>query len=200
METFSVKIFIMVTLIESIYGWASIAYAWYFKGSLWFVFGPGFVYSYNECLLGIWTLIPLLFSIIIVKQFEFYPGINNITNRSVLFIFGKDFRPFMVGCSALVLALVAGIGEEMFFRAIIQEELSVLMSEPIGIIISVLLFGAMHAITFGYAILASLAGLYFSWLYIACGRSILVAAVSHTLYDWFVFSMVHYKVTHDEYL
>lgn len=200
---FSLKRIILITLIESIFVWASITFAWYFKGDIWIVFGPGFVYNnalYHDCLLGILGFIPLIFSIIIAKQYDFYPGINQITNKSILFIFGKDFLPFTVGGSALVIALMAGIGEEMFFRAIVQQELSVLISEPIGIAVSVLLFGAMHAVTPGYAVLTSIAGIYLSGLYIACGRSILVVALSHTLYDWMVFMMVHYEVTHNGYV
>lgn len=198
---------VAVILLESIYGCSGVAVAWLCKGSIWFAFGTGFLSGgslytrgklYKELVLGIMAVVPLLFSIVIVNRFTLKERVLKITRTSVLYIFGKDFRPLTVGCCALCLAVVAGVGEEMFFRAMLQEELSVRISEPAGFFLSALLFGMMHAISFEYAFLAALAGMYFSWLYIVCGRSILVGAISHTLYDWFVFMRFHYEVTHCE--
>lgn len=192
---------VAVILLESIYGCSGVAVAWFFKGSIWFAFGTGLFSGeslYKELVLGIMAVVPLLFSIVIVNSFTLKERVLKITRTSVLYIFGKDFRPLTVGCCALCLAVVAGVGEEMFFRAMLQEELSVRISEPAGFFLSALLFGVMHAISFEYAFLAALAGMYFSWLYIVRGRSILVGAISHTLYDWFVFMRFHYEVTHCE--
>lgn len=192
---------VAVILLESIYGCSGVAVAWFFKGSIWFAFGTGLFSGeslYKEFVLGIMAVVPLLFSIVIVNRFTLNERVLKITRTSVLYIFGKDFRPLTVGSCALCLAVVAGVGEEMFFRAMLQEELSVRISEPAGFFLSALLFGVMHAISFEYAFLAALAGMYFSWLYIVRGRSILVGAISHTLYDWFVFMRFHYEVTHCE--
>jgi len=199
---FSAKRVFGITILESIYGFSALLLSKQTTGSFAYVLGPGFISQKNTLYMdgcaGIFATIPLLLFGIILNQFNFYVCIQklkSLTRMSVLFIFGMDFRPITVGISALLFAIAAGIGEEMFFRAIVQEEMSKLTSEPIGVCVSVLLFGLVHALTPTYAILASLAGGYFSWLYIVSGHSIIVPAITHSIYDWIIFMHIHYEVT-----
>lgn len=199
---FSAKRVFEITILQSIYGFSALMLSKQITGSCVYALGPGFISqkntSYMDGCAGIFATIPLLLFGIIINQFQFYVCIqklNYLTRMSVLFIFGNDFRPVTVGISALLVAIVAGVGEEMFFRAIVQEEMSKLTSESIGVCVSVLLFGLVHALHPIYAILASLAGGYFSLLYIVCGRSIIVPAIAHSIYDWIIFMYIHYKVT-----
>jgi membrane protease YdiL (CAAX protease family) len=82
---------------------------------------------------------------------------------------------------------VAGLGEELLFRGLVQAGLARLISGPAGIWIALLaaslLFGVFHWLSTTYALLAAAAGLYFGWLLIATG-SLWPPVVAHALYDF----------------
>ena len=185
----SVQRIASIIMLQSIYGWSAITYMWFFRESI-----PTSV-RYMDLWIGLIATVPLVSSMALSNHWRF-EKLKHITSQGILFIFGKDYRPIAVGLSSLVLALVAGIGEELFFRAVIQEEMTILTTEMFGMCMSVLLFGLAHAISVEYMVCSSIAGIYFSWLYLWCGRSIVVVAICHTLYDWIVFMYVHYEVTH----
>jgi len=86
------------------------------------------------------------------------------------------FRGASIGELAL-LAAVAGIGEEVFFRGVLQEE--------IGVLLASLLFGLAHGPTrslMGLAAWAFSMGLGLGWLYRWSGTLMLPMLV-HALYD-----------------
>jgi membrane protease YdiL (CAAX protease family) len=81
----------------------------------------------------------------------------------------------------LLVALVAGIGEEVLFRGVLQPKL--------GIWGSSILFGLVHFITPAYAVTAGLIGAYLGWLHDA-GGNLLAPIVAHGLYDFLAFLVV----------
>ena len=76
----------------------------------------------------------------------------------------------------LVVACCAGVGEELFFRGLLQS--------AIGILPAALVFGLFHALTISYFLFATAMGLYFSLLYISSGN-LVVAILAHIVYDIF---------------
>lgn len=84
-------------------------------------------------------------------------------------------------------ALMAGIGEELLFRGVIQAGLSGLLGPVTALAIASLLFGMAHALTAAYFVITCLVGLYLGWLYQATGN-LLVPITVHFLYDWIVLS------------
>jgi len=86
-----------------------------------------------------------------------------------------------------VICALAGLGEELLFRGVIQNALAGWLGGPwggwIGWLLAAALFGAAHAITRTYALLAGLIGLYLGWLWIMTG-SLLVPILAHGLYDF----------------
>jgi len=95
-------------------------------------------------------------------------------------------RPFF-GASTMVelavIAMVAGIAEEMLFRGVVQAAVGRWFGLWPGIVAASVLFGAVHLITVTYGILAALVGIYLGWSYIASGN-LLVVIVAHALYDF----------------
>jgi uncharacterized protein len=98
--------------------------------------------------------------------------------------------PMFDGCSLAALAaiaLVAGLGEEMFFRGVIQSALTEWLPGPqpewLALVAASALFGAVHWITPTYAVLAALIGAYLGWLWIASGN-LAVPIVAHGAYDF----------------
>jgi membrane protease YdiL (CAAX protease family) len=94
--------------------------------------------------------------------------------------------PFLGRCSLVDLALIsltAGIGEELLFRDVIQAAYTDWLGVGWGIVIASILFGAAHAITPTYAVLAGLFGGYLGWLYFATGN-LLTPIITHAAYDF----------------
>jgi membrane protease YdiL (CAAX protease family) len=74
----------------------------------------------------------------------------------------------------VVLSGAAGVCEEWLFRGVLQERW--------GLVVGSVVFGALHAMTLGYFVLATLMGFYLGWLYGLTGNLVVCAAV-HGLYD-----------------
>ena len=83
----------------------------------------------------------------------------------------------------VLVSALAGIGEELLFRGVIQDGLNLHFSTAASLIIASLLFGLAHAVTPAYFIIASLMGLYLGWLYLHTGN-LLIPIIVHGLYDW----------------
>ena len=86
-----------------------------------------------------------------------------------------------------VIAALAGLGEEMIFRGVVQTALAEWLGGETGPItalaISAVLFGMLHAVTPTYALLAAIIGLYLGWLWMEMDN-LLVPVVVHGLYDF----------------
>lgn len=82
-----------------------------------------------------------------------------------------------------LIALAAGIGEELLFRGVVQSGLVGLTGPAVALIIASLLFGAAHALTPAYLVLATAIGMYLGGLHLATGN-LLVPILVHFLYDW----------------
>lgn len=84
-----------------------------------------------------------------------------------------------------LVSLLAGLGEELLFRGVIQGGLDGVIGNAGALLLSSLIFGAMHAVSRPYFVLATLIGLYLGWLYLATGN-LLVPILVHFAYDWIV--------------
>jgi len=86
------------------------------------------------------------------------------------------------GAVALV-SLLAGFGEELLFRGVLQGWLSELIGPWIGVAIAAVVFGLMHFLSWTYFAVATGLGLYLGALYELTGN-LLVVCLVHALYDW----------------
>jgi membrane protease YdiL (CAAX protease family) len=85
--------------------------------------------------------------------------------------------------AVVLVAGLAGLGEELLFRGAIQAWL-VDVGDPVsGVVLAALIFGLAHYVTTAYFIAASLMGLYLGLLYQLSGNLLLPVLV-HALYDW----------------
>jgi membrane protease YdiL (CAAX protease family) len=95
-------------------------------------------------------------------------------------------RPLLAPCTVLDLlgiAVLAGLGEEMLFRAVLQGAFARWGHVWLALAVASALFGLMHAVTTAYAVLATLMGAYLGWLYLYADN-LLAPALSHALYDF----------------
>lgn len=82
-----------------------------------------------------------------------------------------------------VIALFAGVGEELFFRGWLQSVLINRFEVWLGILIASAIFGLLHYLSSTYAIYAGLIGLYLGLIYQVSGNLYIVMAI-HALYDF----------------
>jgi hypothetical protein len=83
---------------------------------------------------------------------------------------------------ALVAAL-AGVGEELLFRGVLQWLVGHWTTPLWGVAVASLVFGALHALSKLYFLLATLIGVYFGWLVLWYG-DLVTPMVAHGLYDF----------------
>lgn len=98
-----------------------------------------------------------------------------------------------------VLALLAGLGEELLFRGLLQVGLARLLPPGVALVgslvIASVLFGLCHYLSHTYFLLATLAGFYFGLLMIVSG-SIVPPILAHALYDFV--ALVYLLAEHQE--
>lgn len=81
------------------------------------------------------------------------------------------------------LSLVAGVGEEMLFRGVIQDAIARSTGPWVALVVASVIFGAMHSITRTYSVVATGLGLWLGGVYLWTGN-LLVAMIAHALYDF----------------
>jgi hypothetical protein len=92
-----------------------------------------------------------------------------------------------------VLAALAGLGEEAFFRGLMQGALAGWLGPVPALLLASLAFGLCHCLTRAYAVLATLVGVYLGGLWMLTGN-LLAPALAHGVYDFaalVIFLRVH---------
>jgi uncharacterized protein len=129
---------------------------------------------------GLAATLPMLVALVIIRSIRVGPlgRLNTIVDELVAPLFGK--------CGILQLAMisiVAGIGEELLFRGVVQPLLIDWLGMITGLVAASVIFGLMHAITPTYALLATAVGAYLGWLTLFTG-GVIAPMVAHALYDF----------------
>lgn len=137
---------------------------------------------------GMIGTLPLFLLFLLFYRFPVGP-LHPIKN-SLLEILGPVFS--VCGRYELaILAVVAGISEEVLFRGLLQPWLEGLLGLTGGVILSNVIFGLLHWITPMYAVIAGLIGLYLAYMMDVTGsRFLLTPIVIHALYDFLAFLIV----------
>jgi hypothetical protein len=136
-----------------------------------------------DALWGILAAVPLLAVLLLAMRLPL-SAVDRLREFSRDFLVPM-FRDATWPQLAVVCAL-AGIGEEMLFRGLVQQGLSDAISQPYGVAVGLLVasmtFGLAHAVTRGYAIAAGLVGLYLGGMLLLTGN-LLVPMIAHAVYD-----------------
>lgn len=88
-----------------------------------------------------------------------------------------------------VLCLLAGIGEELLFRGVLQTLIAQQAGPWSGIIVGGVVFGAVHFLTKTYFVLAAVVGCYLGWMFVAT-QSLTAPIVAHAVYDFVALAVV----------
>ncbi|MCK5750944.1 MAG: CPBP family intramembrane metalloprotease [Oricola sp.] len=91
---------------------------------------------------------------------------------------GFEFTPSRIA----LMAVAAGISEELFFRGVLQTWIGGFAPAVVAIVLSNVVFGMLHMRTALYAIIAGLVGVYLGVLY-AVVDNLIAPMAAHALYD-----------------
>jgi len=131
---------------------------------------------------------------VVEKSVPALEDVSKATQRSVLGLLGGARKPLLALVVSIGLGAAAGWGEEMLFRGVLQSELSDNIGELLALGSSAIIFGALHAVTPLYALIAGIASLYFGELFIQY-HNLAVPIVCHGLYDVGALMAAHWAVS-----
>ncbi|MFL5242479.1 MAG: CPBP family intramembrane glutamic endopeptidase [Gemmataceae bacterium] len=147
-------------------------------------------FTVSGFILVLLATLPMLaaFFLLLRSRFEFI--------KRILRIFDDIAIPFLGSFTwfdLALLSLLAGIGEEMLFRGVIQASLDAWLGPWLALALASLVFGLLHALTPAYAVLATLAGAYLGFIWLAAGN-LLVVIEAHALYDFIALTILLRKI------
>jgi membrane protease YdiL (CAAX protease family) len=102
--------------------------------------------------------------------------------RQVELLVGEMFPAASKAQFALI-ALLAGVGEELLFRGVFQTLIGKWTTPLAGMLITSLIFGLAHALSKLYFVLATAIGIGLGWLVLRYG-DLVAPMVAHTVYDF----------------
>jgi membrane protease YdiL (CAAX protease family) len=171
------EVVLLAVLFEGGLGVLALALAWLIGCPL----GQSLSIDGRDILFGVAATLPLLLIFLLCLHWQIRPLVR-------IKAFAEEFiKPLFRPCTLFDLAaisLLAGLGEEMLFRGVLQEVLSRWLNLWLALTLASVLFGLLHLITPTYAVMATLMGAYLGWLYLRSGN-LLVAVIAHALYDFF---------------
>lgn len=154
-------------------------------------------FEWSAVMWGVLGTLPMLLLFVVSFRSEFAPL---KTIRAILI---QVLGPPLARCrwyDLILLAAMAGLGEELLFRGVLQPWFGG-WGYTFGLIASNVIFGLAHAVTITYAVLAGGIGVYLGLIQDAPGEpNLLIPIITHAVYDWLAFLMVvaAYRARHVE--
>ena len=149
----------------------------------WFLSQPALAslhWDWSDAIVGIIASVPMLGMFLALLR---WPVGSLVKIRQLLL---EVVRPLFGKCTLAeigTISLLAGVGEEMLFRGVLQGVISRWLSPGIGLVVASALFGLAHLITPTYALAATLMGVYLGWLW-QVSDNLLTPILTHAVYDF----------------
>lgn len=169
-----------------------------FEGAMLFVaFAGGWLTGFSPTAQLYWSWEDLGFGVLATGPMLIFLVICFLSKSNGLLQIRKYVRetigPFLNECrwfDLVLLALLAGVCEEAFFRGFLFLWIDQ-WNQVLAVLVTNLLFGLAHAVTPVYVILAAFLGLYLTALMAADPTpNLLIPITAHTLYDLIAFIVV----------
>jgi membrane protease YdiL (CAAX protease family) len=171
--------FPMAVVVEGAIALVAVALAWLFGVPLPEQFPTGMPLVW-AIVRGIAVAIPL-FALFLWMRHSIWAPLRQL-RQQVEMLIGAMFPAASIGQLAMV-AVLAGVGEELLFRGVVQTKLIDWTTPAAGILLASLLFGLAHSLSKLYFFLATLIGLCFGWMTWQY-NDLVAPMVAHTLYDF----------------
>jgi membrane protease YdiL (CAAX protease family) len=146
---------------------------------------------------GALASLPMIVALVLMKRWPIGPL------RFLLELVETHLLPHLRQCSLVDLMLIslsAGLGEELLFRGVLQTAVARWTgSVAAGIGLASLAFGAVHAVSTTYFVLAGLIGAYLGCLFVATDN-LVPPILTHAIYDFvaLVYLLRGAPVRHEE--
>jgi membrane protease YdiL (CAAX protease family) len=137
-------------------------------------------WSMAAIVFGISAALPAWLAVVALHRMR--PGPLEPMMRLVDELLVPAFARWTIG-ELLLVSVLAGVGEELLFRGVLQPALAVPLGPWWALLAASLVFGLVHALSVSYAVFATLMGLWLGALWIASGN-LLVPIVAHAAYDF----------------
>lgn len=139
-----------------------------------------FSLSWRAIVIGIGATAPMIILLDLFMRTK-HRGLARFRESQIEFFrtIGFRFTPARIA----LLAIGAGVSEELLFRGVLQTWIEGGMPLAWAIVLPNILFGALHARTALYAVIAGLVGVYMGVLFAISGN-LLAPIIAHGLYDW----------------
>jgi hypothetical protein len=139
-----------------------------------------FRWDWRDAGLGLTASFPLLAVFLVCVRWPVGPlaGIKRFSDEFI--------RPLFAPCTVLdlaLLALLAGVGEELLFRGVLQPACAHWLGDWPAILATSALFGILHLVTPAYGVMAAAMSVYLGWVCLERGN-VLVVIVAHGFYDF----------------
>jgi membrane protease YdiL (CAAX protease family) len=172
--------FAMAVMVEGGLAVLAVMLAWLFRVPLGDLIAPWGLPLLWAAVRGLVVTLPMLAIFWWLMHWD-RPTLRRLREQ-VRWLIGEMFPDAYLSQFALV-ALLAGVGEELLFRGVIQSLLVGWTTPLIGLLITSVLFGAAHALSKLYFALATLIGVYFGWLVLRYD-DLVAPMVAHSVYDF----------------
>jgi membrane protease YdiL (CAAX protease family) len=168
-----------------------IMFAVFFEGGLaplslflgwWLGHNPlaNFSWSHIDAVRGALAALPLIVLFLLMLRWPIGPL------KQIKTFCQDEFVPLLAGSSWSDLALIAlsaGVGEEMLFRGVLQSSLAAWLGVGWGLTLASVLFGLLHPISIPYVVVTIGVGVYLGGGFLLSGN-LLTVMVTHALYDF----------------
>ena len=130
-------------------------------------------------------------SYLLLLKLHQWVGSSDLVNKLALHQIYRVFRPY-TWPRLVLLAIAAGLGEELLFRAALQGGLSQYLGPWVALVLASLLFGLAHYLSLVYFLFATGFGLLLGLGYLLT-ESFLFVATWHAVYDALALCLLRYR-------
>jgi membrane protease YdiL (CAAX protease family) len=172
--------FRLAIVVEAALGLVAICLANLFGVPLRELFAAGPHALLDDVLLGVLATLPMLamFWAALDARWRPFVALKNQVRAMV-----RELFPRARINELAIIAILAGVSEELLFRGVLQTLVGRWTSPLIGLVIASLIFGGLHAVSRLYFVLATVIGAYLGWLFVEFD-DLTVPIVAHALYDF----------------
>jgi CAAX protease family protein len=172
--------FAMAVVVEGGLALAAVVAAWIFRVTLRDLFPTAGAPLFSAVLRGLLATLPMLliFWLLVTSN---WPMMRQLREQ-VQWLIDEMFPSRSIAQFAMV-AILAGVGEELLFRGTIQSVLGNWTTPVIGLLITSLLFGLAHALSKLYFLFAVAVGAFLGWMTLKY-NDLVAPMVAHGLYDF----------------
>jgi membrane protease YdiL (CAAX protease family) len=138
-----------------------------------------FAWSIKDGLVGLLAALPLIAIFLAMLRWPIGPL------KTIKRFCQDEFVPLLAGSSwsdMALIALSAGVGEEMLFRGVLQTSFASWVGMGWGLVLAGILFGLLHPISLPYIFVTIMLGFYLGGVFLRTGN-LLTVMVTHSVYD-----------------